>query len=251
MASASPAFISRSSRSFAKKIPAFANGTHHVINPPVHLVVLHDGPDMVERVVERRADEIVHPGVHDHKLLHVGLFDIDHPVARIPLLAAIKTSGFEDEPAFSFFEDRQDLPRELFRGLGILVTIDRAQAAAQVQEFDPGPGRFQFVDEFHDLLERFDERFAGLDLGTDVHMDSRDLGVGEALRALEDLTGFLEIDAELGLGFSGRDVFVRVRVDVGIDPDRNVHMLSHLLGDRIDLLELGHGFHIKKEGSGP
>ena len=43
---------------------------------------------------------------------------------------------------------------------------------------------------------------------------------------------------------------MRVRVHIGVDPERHVHFFPHLPGNGIDLLELGDGFDIKKQDPG-
>ena len=131
-------------------------------------------PDVVISIVKSGTDKIVHPSIHDREFLHLGLLHIKDLGRENAAIGRDETSGLKNELELAFAQERQDAARKFLRGLGIFVAVNRSETAAEVQELDPGTALLDLVNEFQDLLERLNERIAGLDLGTDMHMNAQD-----------------------------------------------------------------------------
>jgi hypothetical protein len=105
----------------------------------------------------------------------------------------------------------------------------------------------QVGGERRELLERLDKRRHLGDLRADVRLDALDLDVRVLRGRLVGGRGLLERDAELVAARPRRDLRVGVRVDVGIDPDRDRRLHAQLAGDVVDPRELGLALDVERE----
>jgi len=124
------------------------------------------------------------------KFFHVGLFHVYDTGHKDTAIGRDEPPRLENDLEFPFLEKRENLRRELFCRLGILVAVDRTQPAPQVQEFDLHAPAFKIVDKFENLPERLKKRIPSLDLGPDVHMNAADPSMAKFLAGFEDFFGF-------------------------------------------------------------
>ena len=80
----------------------------------------------------------------------------------------------------------------------------------------------QHADEIRQQRERVAERIELDDLAADMHVDADDAHAFELGGAGIDVAGAADRNAEFVLGLAGRDLGVGLRIDVGIDADRNI-----------------------------
>ena len=107
----------------------------------------------------------------------------------------------------------------------------------------------QLGDERRDLLHRLDERCNIGELGTDVHLHALDSQVRVLGGGLVGGAGDLQRDAELVVRLPRRDLGVRVRVDVGIDADRDRGLHAQTTGDVVDAGHLGLALDVECENA--
>src|SRR2546428_11638741 len=126
------------------------------------------------------------------------------------------------------------LPRTPSKG----ATVNCPPPPADAEEFD-SVSRLKLPNERSDFPDSVGEGRRFGDLRTDVHLDANDFDVPHFCGALTDCRGLTERDAEFVLMRSGRDVFVRVRIDIGIDPQRDRSAQLLRAGDFVDVFQLG------------
>ena len=80
----------------------------------------------------------------------------------------------------------------------------------------------QLAHEIGEQREGVAERIELGDLAADMHVDAGDAHAFELGGAGIDLARAADRNAEFVLGLSGRDLGVRLRIDVGIDADRDI-----------------------------
>jgi hypothetical protein len=75
-------------------IAAFADRPDHVGDDAARRYGRLAAPaDVVMRLVQRRADQVVHRGIDDDEILGVAMLHIDHAVTRMPALPTIIRPG--------------------------------------------------------------------------------------------------------------------------------------------------------------
>jgi len=80
-----------------------------------------------------------------------------------------------------------------------------------------------------------------------VHLHSLDLQVRQAGGGLVGGGGVTQRDAELVVALAGRDLRVRVGVDVGVDPDRHGGLHAELARDMVDARQLRLALNMERE----
>ena len=77
-----------------------------------------------------------------------------------------------------------------------------------------------------------------------MHVDADDAHAGKLRGARIDVAGAADRNAEFVFGLAGRDLGMRLRIDVGIDADRNIGATAFGAGDRREEFKLRLGFDI-------
>jgi hypothetical protein len=103
----------------------------------------------------------------------------------------------------------------------------------------------QFRDQRRHLLHRRVERPRLRDLRADVHLHAADAQVFHLRDGGIHLRHAADADAKLVFVFAGRDVLVRVGLDVGVHPDGDRRDLAHLARDFVDELQLRLGLDVE------
>ena len=109
------------------------------------------------------------------------------------------------------------------------------------------PSAAQHADKIGEQRERVAERIELDDLAADMHVDADDAHARKLRRAGIDGPRAADRNAEFVLRLAGRDLGMGLRIDVGIDADRNIHGAALGGGDGGEELELRLGFDIDAE----
>ena len=94
------------------------------------------------------------------------------------------------------------------------------------------PARAQFEDQLGDAPEGPAERRQIEKLRADMHRNADWLDAGQRSGKSVGLDRVVDVDAELVFFLSGRDLGVGQRIDIGIDPDRDLRGRAARRGDR-------------------
>ena len=129
--------------------------------------------------------------------------------------------------------------------VGVFVVDGQTTSHVQVAQDDsalaePGADR---VDPFAQVLEHFHAS----DLRSDVKVQTDDFQMAQSLQRGDHAVDLGVRDAEFVIGFAGRYVPVRHRVDVGIDAQRDASSASHSLRDGVDRFHFGGRFAVERE----
>ena len=212
-------------------------------------------------LVERRADEVVHARVGDDECLGRRAFDIEHAGQKHTGIADKAASGLEEDFQAERLKQRHDCFRIVVESdalaavlLGALppigrtaiqrAAIDDADAAADAEELDTVE-RLQLLHDRDQFSECLDERFGFEDLRSDVRLDAADLQVRQFGRFRVDTEDAVDADAELVVALARRNVFVRLRIHVGIHAQGHRGFLAHGAGHLVDELQLHLGFDVE------
>src|SRR4030095_12207838 len=176
--------------------------------------------DPVEGLVHRRPRQVVHGRIDNAEVLFLAWLGVEHLGHAGAGIADQRASRFDDEPALSEaagIEARQQLfPKRIRGGRRVAVVVD-AQTTAEVEMVQRDAGLLDRLDQVQDAFERFEvgRRFGDLraDMAVYAHPPQPGQGSGVAV----DRDGPVVRDAELVALETGRDVRMRLRVDVGID----------------------------------
>ena len=97
--------------------------------------------------------------------------------------------------------------------------------------------RFQLAHQWRHFFDCARERLRVGDLRSDVHLHADNLNVAHSGRAFINRPYLIQCDAELVLLGTGRDVLMRMRVDIRVDAqcDWRAHFLC--AGDALDRLQ--------------
>ena len=200
--------------------------------------------------VESRTNQVVHPRVRDHKRLGRGSFHIEHRGQQGAGVADQTATGLEEDFQPQRFEQRHDR-------FGIVVETDALAAVghrllppvrrpafqrAVVDDTNPAPdaekldavGLFQLLHDRHQLADRFGEGRGLENLRPDMGLDSAQTQMRQLRRLLVNPEDPVDPDAELVVALAGRNVFVRLRVDIRIDPQRHRRLDPHRAGHLVE-----------------
>ena len=129
-----------------------------------------------------------------------------------------------------------------------LVAVGDAEAAADVDVREPdGAVGLDRLDQIEQAVERIDVRSCVDDLRADVAVDADDLDPGQLRRARERGARVAVGDAELVGAQPGRDVGMRLRVDVGIDAQADARAPARSARDLAQQLELADALDVEAE----
>ncbi len=200
-------------------------------------------------LVQRRADEVVHPGIDDDEGPALPALEIDDAGHQDAGIAHDQAAGLEDQLAAEAMcralDDRR-IGLRIRRRLVVLAIRD-AETAAEVDVADGMAVGAQAAHEVGDEREGIVERREIGDLAADMHVDAGDLEPRQLGGVVIDLAGATDRDAELVLGLAGRDLGVGLGVDVRIDPHGDARSAPLAHGERRDERELRLGLDIDAE----
>src|SRR5262249_31889593 len=140
------------------------------------------------------------------------------------------------------------------RGIGfgigrwlVVLAIGHAEPAADINvrnRVTVGP---QYADKFREQGKGVAERLQVDDLAADMHVDADRAHALELGGARIDFAGAADRNAEFVLGFPGRNLGMRLGIDVRIDADRDIRSAAPGGRDRGKKRKLGFGFDIDAE----
>src|SRR5438477_10398225 len=151
----------------------------------------------MNRAVERRPKEVVHPGVRDDEELARALLDVED--------FGHERAGGADDRAARLDEDRHRQTRHVrqdrggvrFGGERLLPRPSEADAAADVERRELVAFRREVAREASKVARRIRERLWIEDLAADVRLDPGHPDVREAARLPENRGREIDRDAEL------------------------------------------------------
>ncbi len=131
-----------------------------------------------------------------------------------------------------------------------LVVVVDAQAAAEIEVAYlralffhlAGEHAIQILAHFG---QRVDERSDRGKLRADMAVHADDIDMPQRHGFLVGLQGSLYIDAELGLLHSGGNIRMRLRIDVGVDAQRDLRALAERHGDLVEREQLLAGLDVE------
>jgi len=117
------------------------------------------GPDVVVALVERRADQVVHPGVDDHELLLATLLAIQNARQQDARVAGDVAAGLKGDLVRLPLQQRHERLGVLGHRQGLIgPLIVHAEPAADVEPLDLVAALGQPVDQGDYLGHRIDVR---------------------------------------------------------------------------------------------
>ena len=157
------------------------------------------------RVVERRADQVVHAGIDDDEGFGFAVLHIEHARDQDAGIADDEPARLEDQLAVKTARRVFDDPRIGVRiGRRIVVlAIGNAQAAAEIDMADAVAVGAQRAHEIGEQRERVAERIELDDLAADMHVDAGDAHALEFCGAGIDVAGAADRNAEFVLRLAG------------------------------------------------
>ena len=242
----------------AEEVATFADGAHHIGGDAGARIVLTEGNNLVVSLVEGRADEIIHSGVDNLEGLGVALLLIEAGGEKDTGIPRDVTTGFEkDLEAEGLKAGCQFvgvdhggqwrfivlIPPILLAG-GESGIVDDSDSSTDREELNVVHG-LQLGHERDDPFDCFHERGYTGELGSDVHLHTLDLDMGEICGVLVDFAGGSVVDSELVFSLAGGDILVGPGVHVGVDAHRNGSSCADTFGHFIDQFEFGHRLDVE------
>ena len=211
--------------------------------------------------VKRRADEIVHAGIGYDKSLRRRALHILHCGKQNTRVADQTASGFEQNfqterlqqrnHRFGIVVESDALSAVFVRPLPPVgrttlqsAPVDDANPATDAEKFD-AVERLQLLHDRNEFGQGFDKGFRLEDLRTDVRLDPADLQMRQLGRLRIDPEDAVDSDPELVVALAGRNVFVGLRVDIGINAQSHRRLFAHRAGHLVDEFQLRLGLHVE------
>ncbi len=167
-------------------------------------------------------------------------------------IADDQPTGLEDqlaaEPARRFLHHFR-----ISGGIGrdvIAFAIGNAEAAAEIDVRNGVAVGAQFPHEIRQQRERIGERRQIGDLAADMHVDACHLQTRQACGMAIDLARPTDRNAEFVLGLAGRDLGMRLRIDIRIDADRDSDAAPSARCDLRQQVEFRLGFDVDAQDAG-
>src|ERR1700683_1466168 len=207
--------------------------------------------DRMHGIVERRAQEIVHGRVGDHKSLRSSAFRDEHAHEQYARVCDERTTGFHEHVAIDAPKLRGERLGVLFEWRRILSGVAHAEAPANIHVTQGNTGALQSTYITRQLADRFAIGRNAQDLRTDVRADSlpRD-PFRIAMRQIE-LPSVLPVNSEFVVMLSGGNVGMRAGFDIGIHAQRGRRRPAQTGGFGGKHLKLRSGFHIEEQDARP
>ncbi len=168
-----------------QKIPGLTHRTYHIGRERRQRIFAQRN-DLVVRAVERRPDQIVHGGVHNHEFLVSVLLAVEH--------AREQHAGRADDGTAGLHHDMQPARAQTllhaahktarFRARFFARVISDAKAAAQIEMADGVTRGAQAARQFEHLVDSFQYGSGIENLRADMAAHAFGREVAEALRAL-------------------------------------------------------------------
>ena len=193
---------------------------------------LSERNDLVVAVVQGWSREIVHRGIHDHKILHAGLLHELDTRDEDAAVAGDESPGLDQHFQAQWFEQRDEL-RSVLRGseqvfplgrtppLGLSAfecgVVNDTKPATDAKKLDAvlvGQALGQGDHFFDSLFER--PHFS--ELRADMHLQSPDVQVFQLRSPLVNRFDLLKCDSEFILVSASGDLGVRFCIDVRVNP---------------------------------
>ena len=182
------------------------------------------------RLVEHRANQVVHRSVNHDEALHVGFLVVQHARhqhARIADHHAARLRNYlETEPA-----NRLQERHRVFRRRRRLFLIRNPQAAAKVEVLQDDAGIAQSPHNRGDFVSRFRERRHLGYLRSDMRAEPDNFQIRQRARLGVVLVHLRERHAELTVAMTGGNMRMRPRVEVRIHPQADRRTPLHSAGD--------------------
>ena len=198
------------------------------------------------RLVERRADEVVHGGIHHDELLRRAALAVEDPREQHARLAHDGAAGLERQeqvPALHLGPNRRHERSDL-RGK-LSGQVGHAQATAQIERADRDAALAQPLDQRHHLVYGFEDGARIQDLRADVAAHAVHDQARQAAGTLIDGLHLRDADPELVLAQAGDDVGMGLRTDVRIHAHGDARPNAAPRRQRVEERQLGLGLAIE------
>jgi hypothetical protein len=209
-----------------------------------------DRPDLLVRVVQGGADEVVHRGVDDHEPPHRTVLQVEHPGEERAGVADERPPGLDDDGEAEVARAVDERGTVLGGRRRPLLAVGDPEPAAHVEVAERDAAVAQAADQHPHARERVGEGREARELRADVAVDADDLEVREARRARVDLERGGDVDSELALLHPRRDVRMGLGVDVGVDPQGDGRAPPRGGGGLLEGVELRGGLDVEHEDAG-
>ena len=174
-------------------------------------------------LIQRRPDQIVHRRIDDGEGLGLSALHIEDAGDEDAGIGGDQAPRLEQKLAA---EIADSLPHELavFGGKRrgrLVAAIGHAEAAAEIDEVDGEAVGPELVDELLEQRESVAEGSKVGDLAADMHMHAARIDAGKCRGKTIKRKRLAVGNAEFVLGLAGGDLVMGLRVDVGIDAERD------------------------------
>lgn len=208
-------------------------------------VTRFDCGDVHPRLIQRRADQVVHRRVDDGEVFMFGVLEV--------LDLRQQHAGIGDDETARLEHQRQVTSvQALAHSLDVVgsqwrlfIAIAHAQTTTEIDVAQVNAAVAQTVDQIQQAIERIKERWQGGQLRTDVAVDTDHFQVRQMRGAHVHVFGVGDGDAELVLFETGRNVRVGAGIDVRVHAQRNRGANAQLGGDHLQALQLVGGFDVE------
>ena len=245
-----------------KEIAALADRTNHIDrtagNAGWRFFQRHD---FVVAFVKGRADQIVHAGIGYDKSLCRRALHILHRGKQNARVADQTASGLEQNfqterlqqrnHRFGVVVESDALAAVFIRPLPPVgrttlqsAPVDDANPATDAEKFD-AVERLQLLHDRNKFGQGFDKGFGFEDLRADVRLDPADLQMRQLGCLRIDPEDAVDPDPELVVALAGRNVFVGLRVNIGINAQSHRGLFAHRAGHLVDEFQLRLGLHVE------
>ena len=184
----------------------------------------------MERIVQRRTNQIVHGGVLDDVVLAARLLIVQDAADQQAGVADDEAARLQHQPALRLLHDRHDHLGEGGGRLRLLFAVVDAEAAAHVQHADRMALRPQLFDQRQPLGGAFAVRLSAEDRRTEVHVQADDAHVRIADHAASHVEDGFDVEAELDALDAGIGLDVRFGRQVRIDAQGDRGRFAERLG---------------------
>lgn len=134
---------------------------------------------------------------------------------------------------------------EIWNWIGVGIVIIDTETAAYVDCLERDALGCEMLLQSVDFVAKQSVRLHVSELRADMEMKSGQLYAGELQRLVDDSVEVAQVDAEFILIETGGDIVVRVRIDVGVDTERNFRGKATRRGEFRYDLKFGQRLHVE------